>query len=66
MLPALMSPLPAKCLGPAVRLIGDTRYDYPVVLSKEIKLWEREHPAHDNPTWMDPLSDDPRSPGGRE
>lgn len=55
-----------EVLGTGSPLIGDRRYDDPVVIMKEIKLWEREHPAHDNPTWMDPLSDDPRSPGGRE
>ena len=53
--PASISPLPAKCSGPAVPMIGDTQYDYPVILSKELKLWGRAPRARDKPRWMDPL-----------
>lgn len=36
--------------------IGSRRDDYPVLLPKELKLWERERPSSwEKPRWIDPL-----------
>ena len=40
--------------------IGST---YPLLISKELKLWEREKTAQDSPRWMDPLNYDPSGRG---
>ncbi len=50
--------------GTSSRLLGDNHYDYPVLLLKEHKLWERERPSWDRPQWIDPLYD-PDGPGRR-
>jgi outer membrane lipoprotein len=46
-----------EVLGTGSPMIGDTRYDYPVVLAKELRLWERAPRLRDKPQWMDPLYD---------
>jgi len=43
-------------------MLSDRQYDYPVLLSKELKLWERDRQSWDKPQWIDPLYD-PDSPG---
>lgn len=57
--------LAGEVLGTGSPMIGDKRYDDPVVFVKELKLWERERPARDSPQWMDPLYD-PNGPGRQE
>ena len=46
-----------EVLGVRSPMVGDTQYDSPLVLAKEIKLWGREGKARDKPQWMDPLYD---------
>jgi starvation-inducible outer membrane lipoprotein len=46
-----------EVLGTGSPMIGDTQYDSPVILAKEIKLWGRAPQARDKPRWMDPLYD---------
>ena len=50
-----------EVLGTGSPIVGGKQYDYPVLLAKEIKLWEREPGSRDKARWMDPLSDSPRS-----
>lgn len=57
--------LAGEVLGPGSPMSGDKQYDYPVVLLKEIKLWEREPRSRDKLQWMDPLYD-PASSGRPE
>lgn len=38
-------------------MVGGKQYDYPVLLAKERKLWEREPGSSDKTRWMDPLYD---------
>ena len=38
-------------------VVGGKQYDYPVLLAKERKLWEREPGSSDKTRWMDPLYD---------
>ncbi len=49
--------LAGEVLGTGSPMIGDTQYDYPVLLAKELKLWRREPRSRDKPQWMDPLYD---------
>ena len=49
-------------LGTSSPLLGDKQFAYPVILSKELKLWEQERKSWDKPQWIDPLYD-PDSPG---
>jgi outer membrane lipoprotein len=51
----------AEVEGTRSKALGGTEYSYPVVLAKEIKLWERERQTWDKPQWIDPLYD-PDSP----
>jgi outer membrane lipoprotein len=37
--------------------LGDKQYDYPIILSKELKLWPRVHESAAKPQWIDPLYD---------
>ena len=39
----------AEVLGTSIPMIGNKQYDYPVVSSKELKLWERERRSWDKP-----------------
>ncbi len=48
-----------EVLGTSSPMIGSKQYDYPVLLSKELKLWERETGSGDKARWMDPLSNGP-------
>jgi outer membrane lipoprotein len=52
----------AEIEGTRSKALGEVEYNYPVVVSKELKLWEREHQSWDRPQWIDPLYD-PYSPG---
>lgn len=46
-------------------LLGDRRTEFPVLLAKEIRLWEKERPGWNRPQWFDPLYDSRTSgPGG--
>ncbi len=48
-----------EVLGTSSPMIGSKQYDYPLLLSKELKLWEREKGSGDKARWMDPLSKGP-------
>ena len=37
--------------------LGDRQYDYPIILSKELKLWPRVRESPEKPQWIDPLYD---------
>jgi outer membrane lipoprotein len=37
--------------------LGDRQYDYPIILSKELKLWPRVRESLEKPQWIDPLYD---------
>ena len=50
-----------EVLGISNPMLGDKQYDYPVLLSKELKLWERDRQSWNKPQWIDPLYD-PDSP----
>jgi outer membrane lipoprotein len=51
---------------PGSQALGSRHDDYPVLVSKELKLWERDRPSSwDKPQWIDPLYDKD-SPGRRE
>jgi outer membrane lipoprotein len=50
-----------EVLGTSSTMIGSKQYDDPVLLAKELKLWERESGSHDKTRWMDPLYDPARS-----
>ncbi|HYA89137.1 MAG TPA: Slp family lipoprotein [Nitrospirota bacterium] len=52
----------AEIEGTRSKALREMEYDYPVVISKELKLWERERQSWDKPQWIDPLYD-PYSPG---
>lgn len=54
-----------EVLGTGSPMIGDKQFDYPVLLGKELKLWDREPRSRDKPEWMDPLYD-PASSGRPE
>jgi outer membrane lipoprotein len=54
----------AEVQGTRHKALGPDNYTYPVVLSKELKLWPRERPPLYRPNYMDPLLYDPNSPGG--
>jgi outer membrane lipoprotein len=54
----------AEVEGTRSKALGEIEYSYPVVVAKEMKLWEREPPAAIRPTWIDPLYD-PSNPGQR-
>jgi len=40
---------------------GEQRYEYPLLISRELKLWEQDRPSWNKPQWIDPLYD-PNSP----
>lgn len=50
-----------EVLGPGSPVPGGKKFDYPVVLIKEIKVWKQERGPRDTPQWIDPLYD----PAGR-
>ena len=52
----------AEIEGTRSKALEGVEYSYPVVISKELKLWERERQSWDRPEWIDPLYD-PYSPG---
>ncbi len=53
----------AEVEGTHSSALGDIEYVYPVVRSKELKLWPRERPPQYRPDYMDPLLYDPNNPG---
>lgn len=52
----------AEIEGTRSKALGEREYSYPVVVVKELKLWEREHQSWDRPQWIDPLYDPQQSP----
>ncbi len=46
----------AEVEGTRSKALGETEYSYPVVIAKEMKLWQRERPTWDKPQWIDPLA----------
>jgi outer membrane lipoprotein len=55
----------AEIEGTRSKALGEIDYSYPVVVSKELKLWPRERQSWDRPQWIDPLYD-PYSPARHE
>ena len=55
----------AEVEGTRSSALGDIEYSYPVVLSKELKLWELDRRSADAPQWLDPLYD-PHGPARRD
>ena len=55
----------AEVEGTHSKALGDSAYSYPIVVSKELKLWEGERRSWDRPQWVDPLYD-PAGPGRHE
>jgi len=54
----------AEVEGVRSKALGDVEYSYPVVLSKELKLWPQERQSpYNRPDYMDPLRYDPNNPG---
>jgi outer membrane lipoprotein len=49
--------------GPRSKELGTIEYSYPVVLSRELKLWPRERAHTPHPDYLDPLLYDPHNPG---
>lgn len=45
--------------------LGDKQYDYPVILTKEMKLWPVIRESWNKPQWIDPLYNYDPSSGGR-
>jgi len=45
--------------GSKQKALGEIDYSYPVLLSRELKLWERERQSPGQPAWWDPLLYDP-------
>ena len=59
--PGIDITIAGEVLGTANPMLGEKQYDYPVVLAKELRLWEREPRSRDKTRWMDPLYDPARS-----
>ena len=56
----------AEVEGTRSSALGETDFDYPLVLSKELKLWEKERQTWDKPQWLDQLykpAGPPANPG---
>jgi outer membrane lipoprotein len=53
----------AEVEGTRSKALGDIESAYPVVRSKELKLWPREQKPAYRPDYMDPLRYDPNNPG---
>jgi outer membrane lipoprotein len=56
----------AEVEGTSSNALEDRDYGYVIVISKELKLWERERQTWDKPQWLDPLYDRSSSPGRRD
>jgi outer membrane lipoprotein len=55
----------AEVEGARSQALGEMEYSYPVLVAREIKLWEREYQSWNKPQWIDPLYD-PYSPARSE
>ena len=53
----------AEVEGTRSKALGDIEYSYPLVLSKELKLWPQERPPQYRPDYIDPLRYNPNDPG---
>ena len=47
----------AEVAGTRNKALDEMDYSYPVVIARELKLWERERQSWDKPQWIDPLND---------
>lgn len=52
----------AEVEGTRQKALGEIEYSYPVLIAKELKLWEREYKGS-QPQWWDPLQYDPYGAG---
>jgi len=50
----------AEIEGTRFKALGDKEFTYPIVLAKELKLWEQDRETWEKPQWIDPLT----SPSG--
>jgi outer membrane lipoprotein len=64
--PGIDITIAGEVLGTKSPMIGDRQYDYPILLAKELKRWERETGTSDKARWMDPLSNGPARSGRPE
>jgi len=49
--------------GTKLKTLGDATFDYPILTSRELKLWPKEQKHADaHPEWGDPLYDPQRQP----
>ncbi len=55
----------AEVAGTKLDILGDKEFADPVLVIKEIKVWEKLYPAMGSPQWGDPLYDRYGPPGGR-
>jgi outer membrane lipoprotein len=58
--------LAGEVLGTSSPILGNKQYNDPILLVKELKLWEREPRSSDKARWMDPLSGDPARSGRQD
>jgi outer membrane lipoprotein len=52
----------AEIEGTRSKALGEKEFTYPLVLSKELKLWEQDRPTWGSPQWIDPLTNNPGRP----
>jgi len=52
----------AEVEGTRQKALGEIEYSYPVLIGRELKLWEREYKGQ-QPQWWDPLLYDPYGTG---
>jgi outer membrane lipoprotein len=46
----------AEVAGTRNKALGELEINYPVVISRELKLWPQERKSWDKPQWIDPLN----------
>ncbi len=46
----------AEIEGTRSKALGEKEFTYPLVLAKELKLWEQDRQTWDKPQWIDPLT----------
>lgn len=56
----------AEAAGARLEALGDQEFADPVLVIKEVRLWEKQYPAMGQPQWGDPLYDRYGQPGRPE
>ena len=52
----------AEIEGTRSKALGEMDYSYPLVIAKELKLWQHERQTWDKPQWIDPLNNPLKPP----